>query len=772
MNLADSFVKMGSYDQAIVSYKRAAETETLPQNKFIALQRLAQLYRDRHDLPNYKLTVKKLYDLGFRDEAYFKNVLLYANALWEKDKTLKENQDTVIFFAKLFENKDYLKDFLVWNKRFAEAVDVYETEWQAARKKFSQEKVNAALKIALWSNESDLKIRWMERSLAMENNDQLRGDLINLYVEKEDFNSALKQVGSIQSFKDYERLAFLYQKVGDAENTAATYWGAYETYHDVKLLEKAYFTAKDADLAIEEFQYLSKLANYKPTYAFSLAETYRQREDKLKALAIYENIWRKWGKVSALKAAYSLAYELKNKPKMKKFLRLLAQRTKDKQYLDSLATLYLDEKDYRGAEKQFLILSKKYPKKLQYQQTLGQIYIDSRQQKKALKTYRMIWKKWHDFSALKQSYSLASVLKDRSAMAEILLQSYEHTKNKKYLRQLAAVYSDKPAKLVSLMETYPFLRKDKFLGYYYLKKKDDKKAVYYFDRLVQKHPKKQGYVDVLVSLYTKTGQRAKIVSLYKRLYKITRNKKYLPKATMQLASLQKNLSGQSRQSKKTNLSIYDYKRLYRKTQNPKYLESLAYLYIKKGQQKQAVSVYKRLYKINPHKYDSIYLSTAYNIGNKEYEKALEFIFQQQPNNINHGDKLAKHYLYVKNDYSKAAKILAKLLQKTGKDEYRLMLAFAYGKNKQYDKKAAVLETLPMSKMSGEVMIYIAQAYQKSGRWQNSISLHKRWLKQPQKKKTDKIKVLKNLALLYKRLGQEKPFRETNRRLIQIIAEDS
>ena len=101
-----------------------------------------------------------------------------------------------------------------------------------------------------------------------------------------------------------------------------------------------------------------------------------------------------------------------------------------------------------------------------------------------------------------------------------------------------------------------------------------------------------------------------------------------------------------------------------------------------------------------------------------------------------------------------------------------MLAFAYGKNKQYDKKAAVLETLPMSKMSGEVVISIAQAYQKSGRWKNSINLHKRWLKQPKKKNTEKIKVLKNLAILYKRLGQEKSFKETNRRLIQIIAEES
>ncbi len=722
-------VDVVGYRKATVYREQTLTKETTQENRVTALKHLAELYWQANSLSDYKETIKQLYEFGYRDEAYFEEVLRKAYSLWEKEKTHKEKQDMVIFFLTLLGKGDDLKKFLIWNQRLEDVLARYENDWQSDK----QFNVEMALKVALWSDKTDLKIRWMERSLAMQRGDnKLREDLVSLYMDKQDYQNALIHLGSPQTPTDYETLAYLYHKMGDEKNAAATYWQAYQHFQEVKFLERAYFTAKEAYREAESFKYLSQLADYKPEYALSLAESYVQQGQKVSAIATYKKAWQKWRHLPALRAGYNLAYQLNDRQNMKAFLHELSQHTDDQESLKNLAVLHIEAKQYQKAEQVLRKLVALEPKNKEYQESIAYVYVKNGKRRKAMNAYYSIWKKWGDLTALKYSYSLAYDIRDKRKMAELLRPLYQRTKDKDYLYKLAALYSEQPEKLAELMEQYPFLRQQSFLGNYYLYKKDYHKAASFYWKLAIKHPRDHQYTEKLAYVYTQMGQLEKASTLYEKLYAVSR----------------------STQKKK------------------EYLETLAYLYLKTEQSEKALLAYKKLYQMDK-KYASAYLNAAYRAGKQPYANTLEFIYQQEPK-LEYGDQLARHYLYVQQDYSKATTILEKLLQQTGQEDYRLMLAYAYGESGQPGKKVAVLEQVPLPQMSSDIAIAIAEVYQQNGRWESAIRLLEKWVEvqrfEVQNNDTvSLIQVLKHQAGLYQRLGEEHRFQETNQHLAQLLA---
>jgi tetratricopeptide (TPR) repeat protein len=670
-------LKPQDYHTAIANYEKLLAKSTISEEKKVMiLKRMGQLHYNYSNWQGVTTTAKTLSYMGVKDEDLLKKAFPHIKAEWEENKKDKQSQDTVIFVAEQLGEKKYIGDFLVWNQRLSEALAIYEKDWQK-QQTLPAADLEKALQIASWSKKPKLKIRWLERYLIAPPNDtsaekltHKQTDLIYLYVDQQDYQNALKHLKSPETEKDYKYLALIYRKDNNYKKVAATYWEAYEKFNNVKLLEQAYLIlASQADMANEVIKLLSLLADYKKDYAFRLAEIYMEQQQYLAALIIYQRIWGKWQHVSALKAAYGIAYKLDDFSKMDSLLRQIYKHTNNIQQLKNLAALYtakapekmvkllaefpilqsqpeymtyvayyyLNNGNYKKAEENFLKLSLIDPTNKKYQQALATIYVEKAEYEKALAVNRHIWRRWKDIDALKQAYSITYQLKDRQTGEKILWQLYKQTKDKTYLENIAALYSDQPNKLIKFIEQYPFLQ-NKFLAFlssYYLQQKNYSKAENYYKTLIKKHPKKRDYPKALATIYVITGQISKA-------QRLTRRYSYLKQGLLPV------FASHYLQNKNYKKAEYSYKKLIRVYPKKRdYPKALATIYI---QTKQLRKVQRLTRKYPYLQQELLPVLASYYLQQKNYAKAeqsYKTLSLQYPEKRDYPKVLASIYVQTK-----------------------------------------------------------------------------------------------------------------------------
>jgi tetratricopeptide (TPR) repeat protein len=748
-------LKPQDYHTAIANYEKLLAKSTISEEKKVMiLKRMGQLHYNHSNWQGVTTTAKTLSYMGVKDEDLLKKAFPHIKAEWEENKKDKQSQDTVIFVAEQLGEKKYIGDFLVWNQRLSEALAIYEKDWQK-QQTLPAADLEKALQIASWSKKPKLKIRWLERYLIAPPNDtsaekltHKQTDLIYLYVDQQDYQNALKHLKSPETEKEYKYLALIYRKDNNYKYVAATYWEAYEKFNNVKLLEQAYLIlASQTDMANEVIKLLSLLADYKKDYAFRLAEIYMEQQQYLAALIIYQRIWEKWQHVSALKAAYGIAYKLDDFSKMDSLLRQIYKHTNNIQHLKNLAAVYtakapekmvkllaefpilqsqpeymtyvayyfLNNGNYKKAEENFLKLSLIDPTNKKYQQALATIYVEKAEYQKALAVNRHIWRRWKDIDALKQAYSITYQLKDRQTGEKILWQLYKQTKDKTYLENIAALYSDQPNKLIKFIEQYPFLQ-NKFLAFlssYYLQQKNYSKAENYYKTLIKKHPKKRDYPKALATIYVITGQISKA-------QRLTRRYSYLKQGLLPVFA---SHYLQNKNYKKADKYYKKLIRLYPKKRD--YPKALATIYIQTKQLRKVQRLTKRYpylqqdllpvlasYYLQKKKF---YQATKYYRqltikfpDNKDYPKALATIYvvTKQMSKVQTLTRrypflemelspvLASYHLQQKN-YVKAEKLYQKLsFQYPEKRDYPKVLASIYVQTKQMRKVQTLTKRYP------------------------------------------------------------------------------
>jgi tetratricopeptide (TPR) repeat protein len=715
-------LKPEDYHTAITNYEKLlAKPDITQDKKAMILKRMGQLHYNHSNWQGVTTTAKTLSDMGVKDEELLQKAFPHIKAEWEENKTDKQSQDTVVFVAEQLGEKKYVSDFLVWNQRLSEALAIYEKDWQK-QQTLPAADLEKALEIALWSKQPELKIRWLERYLIAPPDDtsaekltQLKTNLIYLYVDQQDYKNALKHLQSPETEKDYKYLASIYRKDNNYKKVAATYWEAYEKFHDIQLLEQAYLIlASQADMGNEVIKLLSLLADYKKDYAFRLAEIYMEQKQYLAALIVYQRIWEKSQDVTALQAAYGIAYKLDDFSKMDSLLRQIYKHTNNIQHLKNLAALYtakapekivkllkefpvlqtqpeyityaayyyLNNGNYKKAEESFLKLARFDPTNKKYQQALATIYVEKAEYQKALAINRHLWKRWKDIDALKQAYSISYQLKDKETSEKILWQLYKHTKDKAYLENIAALYSDEPNKLVQFLERYPFLQNKylAFLSSYYLQQKNYDKAENYYQTLIRKHPEKRDYSKALATIYVITGQMNKVQKLIKR-YPFLQNDLLPVLASYHLQ--QKNY----RQAEKF------YRRLIVKYPKKRdYPKALATIYVETKQLKKV----QRLTRQYPYlQQDLLPVLASYYLQNKNYYQAAKYYQQlitKFPDNKNYVKALATIYVVTKqmNKVQRLTKRHSFLQQ-----ELSPVLASHYLQQKNYAKAEQAYQTLSL-----------------------------------------------------------------------------
>jgi tetratricopeptide (TPR) repeat protein len=557
-------------------------------------------------------------------------------------------------------------------------------------------------------------------------NSQYPAGLASIYIETKQTSKAEKLINQYPYLKN-NSLAFFASYYLQQKN----YPKAQQHYKQLivknprkreykKVLTSIYLETKQiakAQQLIKRYPYLQN------DFLTFFASYYLQQKNYRKAEQSYKKLIAKHPKNRDYPQALAIIYvETKQMRKVQRLTRRYSYLQQG--LLPVLASHYLQKKNYKQAENSYKKLIRLHPKKRDYPKALASIYIETKQMPKA---QRLI--KRHQF--LEQD--LLPVL------ASYYLQQKNYTKAENYYRKLIATYPDKtdyPVALASiyvetnetmelhqLIEDFPFLEQNLLpvLASHYLNNKDYKKAETYYQQLCVKSPENQKYPEVLASIYIQTKQEQKLPRLIEQ-YPVLENE-LLP-----------FLASYNLQQKNYPQAETYYKKLVsRDSEKLDYLEVLASIYVQTEQKNKALPIYKKLHRVNPNKY---------------------------------ANNLASHYLYVNKDYPKAIKILEKLTKKTNKEQYRLMLAFAYGETNQNGKKARILEQIPLKKISADLVVSLAEAYEQKGHWQKAAKILNKW-QQIHKQTKDTVKVLKHQIYLYQRLGDKKRFRNANMMLLKL-----
>ena len=325
LKIARYYESLSSYKRAISYYKRALSKTRNTKEKIMIYQRLARLYTIVEDYENFLKTARKLYLMNVHDKRHYNQALQVGIKLWKKDPKNKKRQEEILFWARLLNKRDFIKDFLVWNGRFLDALALYEDDYRQG--KLSITGLEKTVKIALWTDNTDCKIIWLRRYLEKRPDDiKARDMLVKLFLVKRDYDSALLLLKPPKTKEEYYILASIYDIQKKYDSAIRTYIQIYERYKDIEAAEKAYFLALDHKEFLVARKLFRILSKHKKKFALAYASYYYNKMKKYPGLQeyvleLYLKIWETWRDFSALKVSYELAFRLKKESLKNKLIK-------------------------------------------------------------------------------------------------------------------------------------------------------------------------------------------------------------------------------------------------------------------------------------------------------------------------------------------------------------------------------------------------------------------------------------------------------------------
>jgi len=232
----------------------------------------------------------ELKDKGLKDSAF--NVSM---DFWRENPDNRENQERVIRIARNIGKQDFVVDFLVWNKRFFDALKIYETRWRKG--KLSPEDMKKAIEISYWQNDLVLQKKWFKRGIAESSDQKIMRKLAYIYLDDHEYQSAKKlffMLNKIEpSNNEYlAKLAQLFEIEEDYRTAYDFYKRVYSETKNIIYLESMVSCAYNLDQAVYE-EALQESAGRNPTEEnlFRLASFYLYvSKDYEKANEVLEKI--------------------------------------------------------------------------------------------------------------------------------------------------------------------------------------------------------------------------------------------------------------------------------------------------------------------------------------------------------------------------------------------------------------------------------------------------------------------------------------------------
>jgi len=236
--------------------------------------------------------------LEWKDKGLMDSAFKVSMDFWREDPDNSENQERVIRIAGNMGNEDFVAGFLVWNKRYSDALKIYETRWRKG--KLSPEDMKRAIEISHWQNDLVLQKKWFKRWIAESSDPKIMRKLAYIYLDNHEYQLAKKlffMLNKIEpSNNEYlAKLAQLFEIEEDYRTAYDFYKRVYSETKNITCLESMVSCAYHIDQAVYE-EALQESAERNPTEEnlFRLASFYLYvSKDYEKANGVLEKIVHK-----------------------------------------------------------------------------------------------------------------------------------------------------------------------------------------------------------------------------------------------------------------------------------------------------------------------------------------------------------------------------------------------------------------------------------------------------------------------------------------------
>jgi len=347
------------------------------------LTQLVYIYWENGNFESVIDTVEALCVLGSKDKKLLDDALNASLHLWRENPDNRKNQERVIRIARNIGKQDFVVDFLVQNRRFSEALKIYEQKWRKGE--LSADSLKVAMEVAWLQNDRTLRKRWLERgseALSLEWKDKgLMDSAFNVSMDfwREDPDNRENQ----------ERVIRIARNIGKQDFVV-----------DFLVWNKRYFDA----------------------------------------LKIYETRWRK-GKLSSedMKKAIEISYWQNDPVLQKKWFKRGIAESSDPQIMRKLAYIYLDDHEYQSAKKLFFMLNKIEPSNNEYLAKLAQLFEIEEDYRTAYDFYKRVYSETKNITYLESMVSCAYHI-DQAVYEEALQESAGRNPTEENLFKLASFY--------------------------------------------------------------------------------------------------------------------------------------------------------------------------------------------------------------------------------------------------------------------------------------------------------------------------------------------
>ncbi|MGP8320455.1 MAG: tetratricopeptide repeat protein [Methanosarcinaceae archaeon] len=264
------------------------------------LTQLVYIYWENGNFESVIDTIEALCALGCKDKKLLDDAFNASLHLWRENPDNRENQERVIRIAGNMGNQDFVVKFLVWNKRYSDALKIYETRWRKG--KLSPEALKKAIEISYWQNDRILQTKWFKRGIAESSEDtEIMRKLAYIYLDDHQYQSAKKLFFRLNKIEPYNneylaKLAQLFEIEEDYRTAYDFYKRIYSETKDMTCLERMVSCAYHIDQAVYE-EALQESAGRNPTEEnlFRLASFYLYvSKEYEKANDALDNMVHKW----------------------------------------------------------------------------------------------------------------------------------------------------------------------------------------------------------------------------------------------------------------------------------------------------------------------------------------------------------------------------------------------------------------------------------------------------------------------------------------------
>ena len=274
----DFLVQNRRFSHALKMYEQKWRNGELSTDGLKAAMKIAWSQNDQTLQIRWLERGSEVLSLKWKDKGLLDGAFNASMGFWRENPDNRESQERVIRIAENMGNKDFVVNFLVWNKRYSDALKIYETKWRNG--KLSTEELKKAIEISYWQDDRVLQKKWFKRGIAEPSDPEIMRKLAYIYLDDHEYQSAKELFFRLNkmepSNKEYlVKLAQIFETEEDYRTAHDFYKRAYSETKNIKWLESMVSCAYHLDQAVYE-EALQESADRNPTEEnlFRLASFY------------------------------------------------------------------------------------------------------------------------------------------------------------------------------------------------------------------------------------------------------------------------------------------------------------------------------------------------------------------------------------------------------------------------------------------------------------------------------------------------------------------